>query len=57
MAAGGDFGFWPLLGLARTFARGIGAHFVLNTSKYPNKLSNLPLLSVVTGGPYMTLLV
>ena len=57
MAAGGHFGFWPLLGLAHTFARGIGAQFFLNTSKYPNPLSNLPLLSVVTGGPNMTLLV
>ena len=56
MAAGGHFGFWPLLGLAHTFARGIGAKFFLNTSKYPNPLSNLPLLSVVTGGPNMTLL-
>ena len=56
MAAGGIFGFWSLLGLAHTFARGIGAHFVLNTSKYPNPLSNLPLLSVVRGGPFMTLL-
>ena len=56
MAAGGHFGFWPLLGLAHTFARGIGAQFFLNTSKYPNPLSNLPLLSVVTGGPNMTLL-
>ena len=56
MAAGSHFGFWPLLGLAHTFARGIGAQFVLNTSKYPNPLSNLPLLSVVTGGPNMTLL-
>ena len=56
MAAGGHFGFWPLLGLAHTFARGIGAQFYLNTSKYPNPLSNLPLLSVVTGGPNMTLL-
>ena len=27
MAAGGHFGFWPLLGLAHTFARGIGAQF------------------------------
>ena len=57
MAAGGHFGFWPLLGLAHTFARGIGAQFFLNTSKYPNPLSNLPLLSVVTGGPNMTLLI
>ena len=56
MAAGGHFGFWPLLGLAHTFARGIGAQFLLNTSKYPNPLSNLPLLSVVTGGQNMTLL-
>ena len=56
MAAGGHFGFCPLLGLAHTFARGIGAQFCLNTSKYPNPLSNLPLLSVVTGGPNMTLL-
>ena len=32
MAAGRHFGFWPLLGLAHTFTRGIGAHFVLNTS-------------------------
>ena len=56
MAAGGHFGFWALLGLAHTFARGIGAQFFLNTSKYPNPLSNLPLLSVVTGGPNMTLL-
>ena len=56
MAAGGHFGFWPLLGLAHTFTRGIGAQFFLNTSKYPNPLSNLPLLSVVTGGPNMTLL-
>ena len=56
MAAGGHFGFWPLLGLAHTFARGTGAQFFLNTSKYPNPLSNLPLLSVVTGGPNMTLL-
>ena len=56
MAAGGHFGFWPLLGLAHTFARGIGAQFFSNTSKYPNPLSNLPLLSVVTGGPNMTLL-
>ena len=47
--------FWPLLGLVHTFARGIGAHFVLNTSKYQNPLSNLHLLSVVTGG-HMTLL-
>ena len=35
MAAGGHFGFWPLLGLAHTFTRGIGAQFCLNTSKYP----------------------
>ena len=56
MAASGHFGFWPLLGLAHTFARGIGAQFFSNTSKYPNPLSNLPLLSVVTGGPNMTLL-
>ena len=27
MAAGGHFGFWPLLGLAHTFARGIRAQF------------------------------
>ena len=56
MAAGGHFGFWPLLGFAHTFERGIGAQFFLNTSKHPNPLANLPLLSVVTGGPNMTLL-
>ena len=55
-ALGGHFGFWPLLAFAHTFVRGIGAHFFLNTSKYPNPLSNLSLLSVVMGGPNMTLL-
>ena len=42
--------------LANTFARDMGAYLFLNTSKYPNPLSNLPLLSVVMGGPDMTLL-
>ena len=31
MDAGGHFEFWPFLGLAHTFARDMGAHFV---SKY-----------------------
>ena len=53
MAADDHFGFWPLVGLAHTFARGIGGHFLLHTSTCPNPLSNLPLLS---GGPNMTLL-
>ena len=56
MAAGGHFGFWPLLGLAHTFCEGHRGSIFLNTSKYPNPLSNLPLLSVVTGGPNMTVL-
>ena len=56
MTTGSHFGFWPLLAVAHTFTRDMGAYFFLNVTKYPNPLLNLPLLSVVTGGPNMTLL-
>ena len=58
MAVGGHFGFRPdLMGLVHTCAGNEGAHFLLNTSKYPNQLSeSLPLLLVVTECPNMTLL-
>ena len=57
MAAGGQFGFCPLLDFAHAFTRDIAVYFFLDASKYPNPLSNLPLLSLVTGDPNMTLLI
>ena len=54
MAAGGHFGFWLLTNSAAIFARVIGAIFFLNTSKSSNQVSNLTMLSVVTGPPDCT---
>ena len=57
MAAGGHFGFWLLTNSAAIFARVMGAKFFLNTSKSSNQVSNLTMLSVVTGPPDCTQLV
>ena len=54
MAAGGHFGFWLLTNSAAIFARVMGAKFFLNTSKSSNQVSNLTMLSVVTGPPDCT---
>ena len=54
MAAGGYFGFWLLTNSAAIFARVMGAKFLLNTSKSSNQVSNLTMLSVVTGPPDCT---
>ena len=54
MAAGGHFGFWLLTNSAAIFARVMGAKFFLNTSKNSNQVSNLTMLSVVTGPPHCT---
>ena len=54
MAAGGHFGFWLLTNSAAIFARVMGAKVFLNTSKSSNQVSNLTMLSVVTGPPDCT---
>ena len=54
MAAGGHFGFWLLTNSAAIFARVMGAKFFRNTSKSSNQVSNLTMLSVVTGPPDCT---
>ena len=57
MAAGGQFGFWPLQNSTAILARVMGAHFFLNTPKSLNQVSNITMLSVVTGLPNITQLV
>ena len=57
MATGGHFGFWLLTNSAAIFARVMGAKFFLNTSKSSNQVSNLTMLSVVTGPPDCTQLI
>ena len=54
MATGGHFGFWLLTNSAAIFARVMGAKFFINTSKSSNQVSNLTMLSVVTGPPDCT---
>ena len=54
MAAAGHFRFWLLTNSAAIFARVMGAKFFLNTSKSSNQVSNLTMLSVVTGPPDCT---
>ena len=54
MAAGGHFEFWLLTNSAAIFARVMGTNFFLNTSKSSNQVSNLTMLSVVTGPPDCT---
>ena len=46
--------FWLLTNSAAIFARVMGANFFLNTSKSSNQVSNLTMLSVVTGPPNCT---
>ena len=48
------FWIWLLTNSAAIFARVIGAKFFLNTSKSSNQVSNLTMLSVVTGPPDCT---
>ena len=57
MAASCHFGFWLLTNSAAIFARVMGAKFFLNTSKSSNQVSNLTMLSVVTGPPDCTQLI
>ena len=54
MAAGGHFGLWLLQNSAAIFARVMGADFFLNTPKSSNQVSNLAVLSAVTGPPDIT---
>ena len=54
MATGGHFGFWLLTNSAAIFARVMGAKYFLNTSKSSNQVSNLTMLSVITGPPDCT---
>ena len=48
------FWIWLLTNSAAIFARVMGANFFLNTSKSSNQVSNLSMLSVVTGPPDCT---
>ena len=57
MATGGHFGFWFLTNSAAIFARVMGRNFFPNTSKSSNQVSNLTMLSVVTGPPDCTQLI
>ena len=57
MAAAGHFGFWLFPNSAAIFARVMGAHSFLNTPKSSNQMSNLTMLSVVTGPPDITQLI
>ena len=54
MASGGHFGFWFLTNSTAIFARVMGSNFFLNTSKSSNQVSNLTMLSLVTGPPDCT---
>ena len=51
------FGFWLLTNSAAVFAWVMGAKVFLNTSKSSNQVSNLNMLSVVTGPPDCTQLI
>ena len=46
--------FWLVPNSAAIFARVMGAHLFLSTSKSSNQVSNLAMLSLVTGPPDIT---
>ena len=54
MATDGHFGFWLVPNSAAIFARVMGAHLFLSISKSSNQVSNLTMLSLVTGPPDIT---